>query len=354
MPLQQNKYQQDDFQTRFISLNDDLCCGDKIRFDLAMLEIRQDDTLSTAFANSLQNRMLLWNQLIDFHLIEEEKHNFYPDILGIMLKYNYIFIPILQKLDNVTDLDLQDVRLLGYEDEFLDILYELRNLQSVNFSHTGLQAFPLALTRLPGLQHLDLSENSIIEIPDDIGNMRAILSLNLSSNHIREIPFSIGDLTELRYLMLFQNEIKILPDELSNLTQIVHLELWKNKLISLPENIGNLQKIKRLRLNQNNLETLPESIGNIKGLIELSVGDNPQFHTLPGRLTELTQLKKLKTGFSIGLISEEDKTLTKMQLQRFIDDFNRSSYARDIQKQLHKKGLPKQAKQSPSPPGSTP
>ncbi|MFX1252907.1 MAG: leucine-rich repeat domain-containing protein [Promethearchaeota archaeon] len=154
------------------------------------------------------------------------------------------------------------------------ILFQLRNIRTLNLNYNRLLAIPWAVGRLVNLENLDIRNNHLYSLPDSIGSLTRLKSLLCENNHLGTVPESIENLTDLEVLCLDHNQLIRLPEKIGNLINLRFLSLDHNQLMFLPESIGSLRNLYRLHLEFNQLMSLPETFKSLINLECLSLSKN--------------------------------------------------------------------------------
>ena len=179
------------------------------------------------------------------------------------------------KVSNEKCLAVQSISIL-FDSSFSRLpesIGELRELQSLNLSVTGISELPESIGELRGLRSLNLSDTRISELPESIGELRELQYLWLNGTGISELPESIGKLRKLQNLDLSGTGISELPESIGELRELQELWLNGTGISELPESIGKLRKLQNLDLSGTGISELPESIGELKELQTLDLSN---------------------------------------------------------------------------------
>jgi Leucine-rich repeat (LRR) protein len=210
-----------------------------------------------------------------FELVENLKGNIK---MGVMVKDNHVYGLSFYKSKNI---------------DFLDTLFELRNLKCLNLSRIyNLSKLPENFGDFRSLEELYLQSSKIHEFPESFHELSSLRILELNKNSIERLPAFIGKLNSLEYLNLKGNFLSEIPDTIGNLKSLHTCYLNFNKLERIPNSFGKLSSLKNLYLNFNSLFTIPDTICELDSLEYLNLSYN--FLTaLPEKLADIYSLKKL-------------------------------------------------------------
>ncbi|WP_165590665.1 MULTISPECIES: leucine-rich repeat domain-containing protein [unclassified Flavobacterium] len=180
---------------------------------------------------------------------------------------------------------------LKLDEIFLNIS-KCNNLKELNLNKNGITEIPNNISSLKQLQKFSAGDNKLTSYPDSIYRLNKLREIDLGINQLIEVKEGIGNLKELRILKLNSNwknkiDTKNLFNEISQLENLEILELWSCQSINkIPETISELRKLKKLDLDNNLLENLPKSILTMKQLKTLRVSTNKISQT------EINEIKK--------------------------------------------------------------
>lgn len=178
---------------------------------------------------------------------------------------------------------------------FLETVFDLGNLISLDLSNTEIYVLPDGIGRLGNLQYLTLNNSSAEEIPESIGSLGNLGYLDLNYTSLKELPESIGKLSRLQYLSLNYTYIKVLPESIAGLRRLQSLYLASSHLELLPECIGSLKNLRNLDLSNTLISKLPESIGSLSYLRKLNLS-HTFISELPDSMSGMHSLRHLKLG----------------------------------------------------------
>ncbi|KAJ4970930.1 hypothetical protein NE237_004029 [Protea cynaroides] len=169
---------------------------------------------------------------------------------------------------------------------------ELRSLERLDISFTGIRQLPEKLGSLEALMELVISKTSIERLPNSIGQLRNLKTLSAGGCEIQEggIPDVIGRLSSLESLSLNRNQIWSLPATISSLSLLQTLSLAGCiELQSLPELPSSL---KSLDASDCAIKSLP-SLSNLTNLEELRLDNCKDLVEIPTTISALSRLESL-------------------------------------------------------------
>ncbi|KAH9752505.1 Receptor-like protein 6 [Citrus sinensis] len=250
------------------------------------------------------------------------------------------FVNLVEKLSNLTTLDLGDVSIQStIPHNFANLssltFVSLRNCELQDLSLNELQGeLPISVGNLHSLKELDLSANFLSsEWPISIGNLSSLKELDLSQNRFfGELPISMGNLGSLKELDLSQNGFfGELPTSIRNLFSLEKLDLSFNKFSGeFPWSTGNFSSLRLLDLRSCSFwGKVPHSIGNFTRLQFLYLGLNNFSGDILGSIGNLRSLEVIhiaKCNFA-GQIPPSLRNLTQL----FVLDLARNSFSGTIE-----------------------
>ncbi|KAL9650996.1 hypothetical protein ABK040_015099 [Willaertia magna] len=166
------------------------------------------------------------------------------------------------------------------------------------------------LDALPSLRVLMLGKNQIEKI-EGLEKLQRLDVLDLHGNRIKDIC-NLSMLKELRVLNLAGNLLTVVKN-ISGLVSLNELNLRKNE-IERVEQVNDLPSLKRLFISSNNISNFDNitSVLLSKTIVELSLDDNPIFHTTQKyRIVVITCMPNLITLDTIKISEEEKESATK-------------------------------------------
>lgn len=219
----------------------------------------------------------------------------------------YLQLTVIQKLENLSELDLSYNNLLiECSETNSSAVY---SLMRVSLRSNQLKTFPDCLSNQYNLLHLDLSSNQIEGvIPEWLSEKDFLVTLNLSRNYFVKLEASFLDPPALDVLDLHSNQLQG-PLPLFS-TDIVHLDFSGNNFSStLPANIGNfLGSTLFFSLSSNKFYgSIPRSICHATRLQVLDLSKNSFSGTIPQCLIERSEnlmVLDLRSNDLTGVISD--------------------------------------------------
>ena len=170
---------------------------------------------------------------------------------------------------------------------------ELKQLQKLTLSETGIRRFPETFANLKNLTDVKIEFNDYLDsIPGFFGEFKKLVTLDLGENGISYLSPRIGELEGLTILNLSGNLMKNLPLEISRLKNLTTLWLNNTFLDELPKQVCELQNLITLGVSSNNLTRLPPDISKLTSLTSLDLGKNNITH-LPDEIRKLVNLTTL-------------------------------------------------------------
>ncbi|KAG4957685.1 hypothetical protein JHK85_044065 [Glycine max] len=121
--------------------------------------------------------------------------------------------------------------------------------------------------------------SDIYELPDFVCNLKQLRSLDLSHTRIKKLPDSTCSLSNLQILKLnYCSYLKELPSNLHELTNLHHLEVVDTEIIKVPPHLG---KLKNLQVSMSSFDVGKTSEFTIQQLGELNLHGRLSFRELP-------------------------------------------------------------------------
>ena len=129
--------------------------------------------------------------------------------------------------------------------EFLQWIYTIPHLTSLNLRNCWIQDLPSGISELP-LVELNLSNNKLIGLPSDFVDLTTLETLNLRGNGHNQFDdiHILGDDDDIPPTLT-------LPDDLSGLVALRDLDLGDNHYQSIPLGLGTVPNLHTLNLNRN-------------------------------------------------------------------------------------------------------
>ena len=187
-----------------------------------------------------------------------------------------------------------------------------KGLYELDLAGTGLNDLPPETASLPALRNLYLSDNGLAALPAAVCGMKGLTYLNLDRNALTNLPDAIGDLGALKWVRLNGNRLADLPATAANWTDVRRLYLRGNGLKEVPPVILQMKSLEELDLGDNDLAALPEDLCALPKLHRIDVDGNARLATLPGSMTNMTQLTHLFAFRTAIPVEEQDRVRSAM------------------------------------------
>ena len=245
----------------------------------------------------------------------------YPNIKSIVIFGDNAtlgnIIKIIYNLPNLKTWYLTNRAVLHFDDIFktknivLDSqIKNLKNLKQLTIESCNLKTIPDALYELINLEELNFTQIPIKTVSLDIQNLKKLKELTICKCTLESMPESICNLTNLETLILIHDTQKTVSqnfDQLKNLTNLKKLELMRHNFETIPDDIYELINLKTLLLVSNNIKVISPKIGQLINLEELDLTNNP-IKTLPIEINKLENLETImlplvihtSIGYNIG------------------------------------------------------
>lgn len=216
------------------------------------------------------------------------------DVCDIPLKYlNLTFNNLTTLPDNFANLKNTLISLHIGKNLFSTIpetVYELENLQTLNFCHNDIAVIHNDISKLKKLKRIVFRGNCLTTIPSTICEMSDLVHFDFGCNSIEKIPRKIDKLINLNYFDIEYNDLRVIPESFYKLVNLTTLHLTSNYVTNISDKIGNLCNLKTLYFNDNRLNYIPHSINNLVKLQYLQLCDNKIQHIYIPKLVNLTFL----------------------------------------------------------------
>ncbi|KAF8038695.1 hypothetical protein BT93_B1287 [Corymbia citriodora subsp. variegata] len=195
----------------------------------------------------------------------------------------------------------------------------LKSLSSFRLNkNPNIRQLPDSIGGATNLTHLTLRGCvGIKELPSSIGDLKMLEQLDVSTSGIVALPNSIGNLKKLRVLSLCRTKIKEIPHTIGGLEMLEGL--YANKSWDLTdknmEEIGKLSHLKTLNLAFTNVSRLPPEISHLS-LQDLRVG-SIELQQVPALPSSLKVLAVQAIDFSLVPHLSSINDLEHLELHRF-------------------------------------
>ncbi|KAF7825808.1 putative LRR receptor-like serine/threonine-protein kinase [Senna tora] len=186
-----------------------------------------------------------------------------------------------------------------------NLFSNLPNLQVLNLDGNQISgSIPTSITNASFLQTFDISDNYFVGKIPSLEKLKHLQWLNLAGNILgnnfnNDLDFikSLKNCSELEVLGLANNNFGgVLPDSIANLsTQLVQLAIGGNNIYgTIPATLGKYTNLIALALGFNRLTgTIPASFGKLQKIQLLELGENQFSGEIPISLGNLSQLVEL-------------------------------------------------------------
>lgn len=232
--------------------------------------------------------------------IEQNEFKAFPlELLGLknllhLRMYNKYLDLIKQTPPEITKLSKLQLLPFPIKDTIPNIIYQFKELSSLNLSSLNLREIPKELYTLKKLTYINMENNQIEIIPDEIENLKFLEGINLSKNKIYKVSDNVNKLFKLKSLNLSNNLIVELGGDYSDMQNLEVINLTSNRISKFPFGFSNCIKLKDLYLENNNLKELNGLIeGNFVNLVTLDLNKN-SIIDLPKSIMYLESLRRLK------------------------------------------------------------
>ena len=209
-------------------------------------------------------------------------------------------------------------------DDIIDRISKVKDtVKEINFdSQSTLKELPAILFECKQLEKLNISHTGIKEIPDDLFSLPALKILSCRCSEISDFPLAIFKIEKLEDLHLRINKNWTIPEKIPLLLnlKIFNLDIYSSA--AMPENLGALKNLEELSLSvkydEGTVPELPDSFKNHPTLKKLSVTDpfykNRKTFNLEKALKIIASCPKIESLRLSGLAVEDGhKNLSKLK-----------------------------------------
>ncbi|KAL3746406.1 hypothetical protein ACJRO7_015375 [Eucalyptus globulus] len=179
---------------------------------------------------------------------------------------------------------LKDISTIGH----------LSNLSSLVLDGTANVELPHFFEFPRKLRRLSLRKCTRLgELPTSIGELKQLEVMDLSHTGITKLPSSVKELTNLKTLKMARTFLQKFPEEIMNLPKLEEIDfsLCRSLASKVRFNISGLSSLRILRLQSSYVAGLPRRIGNLSHLQALDILDCNQLHALPELPSSLLSLR---------------------------------------------------------------
>lgn len=211
------------------------------------------------------------------------------DLSGNTFKDKKKLFEDLSKLPNLKILNLGRCNLRNLPDN----IALLQNLEVLNVYANGFRKINENIGKLKKLKLLDISNNSYLkDLPVSIKELRCLQRLDVSGSGLIRLREELSYCTELVSVSANACSIKVLPEQIGNLINLKHLNLGFNRIKTLPVSFGDLSELEDINLGTNELESLPNDITKLQQVQSVSINFN-RFKKFPKQILELKNLHSI-------------------------------------------------------------
>ncbi len=200
-----------------------------------------------------------------------------------------------------------------------DLVFQCKNLQSLELVNTRLKRLPKKLKSLPKLESiyvlnnkplrkLKLGKNETVKslvfrgqnpslIPSSFKPFKNLEKLDLAANELTSFPAGTSHNKRLKELILNSNYLTLEKEPLKLHAALEKLDIQRNKITAIPSSIQNFPNLKRLSLNFNAIEKVSDDIASLTKLEQLSFYHN-QLTAVPSGVYALSNLKEIDLYFN--------------------------------------------------------
>ncbi|WP_299273003.1 hypothetical protein [uncultured Psychroserpens sp.] len=169
----------------------------------------------------------------------------------------------------------------------------LQNVEMLDIGTNGLRELNENIGALTKLKYLSVRSNSYLkDLPKSIENLRCLQFLNVSGSGMTRLRDELSNCSELVSIVANASKIKTIPEQIGNLINLKHINLGHNKIESIPESIGKLSDLEHLGLGSNDIRKLPKEFSNLENLGFLSLAYN-RFDEFPKEVLGLNNVYNL-------------------------------------------------------------
>ncbi|MEY4929448.1 MAG: hypothetical protein RI909_172, partial [Bacteroidota bacterium] len=200
-----------------------------------------------------------------------------------------------------------------------DLVFQCKNLQSLELVNTRLKRLPRKLKLLPKLESiyvlnnkplhkLKLGKNETVKslvfrgqnpswIPSSFQAFKNLEKLDLAANELTSFPAGTSHNKKLKELILNNNYLTLEKDQLKLHSSLEKLDIQRNKINAIPSSIQKFPNLKRLSLNFNAIEKVSDDISSLTKLEQLSFYNN-KLTAIPEGVYALSNLREIDLYFN--------------------------------------------------------
>ncbi|KAL3746679.1 hypothetical protein ACJRO7_015608 [Eucalyptus globulus] len=160
----------------------------------------------------------------------------------------------------------------------------LRSLSNLALDGAAIKTLPVSIGALGKLQRLSLRNcQELTEIPRSIGNLKELQFMDLSNTGVDELPNSVKHLDNLKVLKMEFTCIGKFPEAIQNLPKLEEIDFFRcwNLEIQMDCDLVGLSSLRVLKLSYTHISHLPESICCLSNLQMLELRNCKELQVLP-------------------------------------------------------------------------
>jgi Leucine-rich repeat (LRR) protein len=198
----------------------------------------------------------------------------------------------------------------------LEILRELKGLESLTLQQCAMTDLPDIFTELTKLKRVSLTVNKLVKVPGSLFNLPELEYLNLCYNQLTAIPEIISyGCTKLKYLNLSINKLSVLPKAITGLTMLENINCSGNELRTIPNEWEYLKNLKSVNLAGSGLTNFPEGLQNNTSVEEIDLSANRKITSIPDITGNNYELKELNiTDATLTYLPENIGKYKKLEI----------------------------------------
>ncbi len=132
---------------------------------------------------------------------------------------------------------------------YVIVLAATANAELLAQTTTSSTSFSLKVGDVSGITKLVLRKGKIDQLTTLLPNYTNLQILDLTKAGLQAFPAAICELPEITWLKLGNNDIDTVPDCICSLTKLTRLDLWDNNVFKLPDCLNDMPNLKVIDLN---------------------------------------------------------------------------------------------------------
>ncbi|KAL3746379.1 hypothetical protein ACJRO7_015352 [Eucalyptus globulus] len=238
---------------------------------------------------------------INWHPGNPEPFEFPQNLRRLSLRNCERLLEVPPSMGNLRLLEVMDLSYTGII-ELPGSVKDLRYLKTLKMEHTHLQKFPEDIAKLEKLEEIDFSGCRSLggQVTCDISGLSSLRILRLSSSNVAGLPQGICGHSRLQILDVLQcNQLQALPELPSSLVSL----RWGSRNMAVPD-LSYLTNLKELCLKDYKQPEAGSSgqTPNVEWITRLQSLETLQLSVskvtnLPGNFSALTQLRELSLSY---------------------------------------------------------